>query len=128
MPFVPVPKDLTKVKTKVALNLTKRQLICFSIAGTIGVPTYLFTKDHIGTDIAAVLMVFIMLPLFFVALYEKNGLTFEKIARHYIRQRFLLPKKRKYRTTNFYNAVEKQSKLNKEVLAIVQSKKVKKKK
>ena len=26
MAFVPVPKDLTKVKTKVALNLTKRQL------------------------------------------------------------------------------------------------------
>ena len=36
MPFVPVPKDLTRVKTKVALNLTKRQLICFSIAGAIG--------------------------------------------------------------------------------------------
>ena len=29
MPYVPVPKDLTKVKTKVAFNLTKRQLICF---------------------------------------------------------------------------------------------------
>ena len=27
MPYVPVPKDLTKVKTKVAFNLTKRQLI-----------------------------------------------------------------------------------------------------
>jgi hypothetical protein len=30
MPYVNVPKDLTKVKTKVALGLTKRQLICFS--------------------------------------------------------------------------------------------------
>ena len=38
MPYVPVPKDLTKVKTKVAFNLTKRQLICFSIAGVVGVP------------------------------------------------------------------------------------------
>ena len=27
MPYVPVPKDLTKVKTKVAAGLTKRQLI-----------------------------------------------------------------------------------------------------
>ncbi len=26
MPFVPVPKDLTKVKNKVAFNLTPRQL------------------------------------------------------------------------------------------------------
>ena len=31
MPYVPVPKDLTKVKTKLAFNLTKRQLICFSL-------------------------------------------------------------------------------------------------
>ena len=29
MPYVPVPKDLTKVKTKVVFNLTKRQLVCF---------------------------------------------------------------------------------------------------
>ena len=36
MPYVPVPKDLTKVKTKLAFNLTKRQLICFSLAGLVG--------------------------------------------------------------------------------------------
>ena len=53
MPFVPVPKDLTKVKTKVALNLTKRQLICFSIAGAVGIPTYLFSRTAIGTDVEA---------------------------------------------------------------------------
>lgn len=29
MAYVPVPKDLNKIKTKLALNLTKRQLICF---------------------------------------------------------------------------------------------------
>ena len=32
MPYVQVPKDLAKIKTKVAFNLTKRQIICFSIA------------------------------------------------------------------------------------------------
>ena len=31
MPFVPVPKDLARVKTKVAFNLTQRQLICFGV-------------------------------------------------------------------------------------------------
>ncbi|MCE0642438.1 PrgI family protein, partial [Clostridioides difficile] len=30
MAYVPVPKDLSKVKTKVAFNLTKRQILCFS--------------------------------------------------------------------------------------------------
>lgn len=38
MAFVSVPKDLTKVKNKVVLNLTKRQLICLSAAAAIGLP------------------------------------------------------------------------------------------
>ena len=29
MPYVNVPNDLSKIKTKMAFNLTKRQLICF---------------------------------------------------------------------------------------------------
>ena len=37
MAYVPVPKDLTKVKTKVAFNLTKRQLVCFGGGALIGV-------------------------------------------------------------------------------------------
>ena len=36
MAFVPVPKDLNRVKTKVMFNLTKRQLICFSVAAAVG--------------------------------------------------------------------------------------------
>ena len=30
--YVPIPKDLKKVKTKVAFNLTRRQLIGFTLA------------------------------------------------------------------------------------------------
>ena len=29
MAYVPVPKDMNAVKTKVAFNLTKRQIVCF---------------------------------------------------------------------------------------------------
>ena len=36
MAYVNVPKDLTKVKTKVLFNLTKRQLICFGSGALIG--------------------------------------------------------------------------------------------
>ncbi|MBF2599143.1 PrgI family protein [Listeria seeligeri] len=119
MPFVPVPKDLTKVKTKVAFNLTKRQLICFSIAAGIGIPSYLFLKQHISTDLAAIAMVIIMLPLFFVALFEKDGQPFEKLARNYIRSRFLKKRKRAYRTKNYYKLLEQQNELIKEVTLIV---------
>lgn len=72
MAYVPVPKDLSKVKTKVALNLTKRQIICFSLAGVCGVPVYFLTKNSLGTDVAATLMVIAMLPFFFLAMYEKR--------------------------------------------------------
>ena len=37
MAYVSVPKDLTKVKNKVAFNLTKRQLICIGIGAAMGI-------------------------------------------------------------------------------------------
>ena len=44
MAYVPIPKDLKKVKTKVAFNLTKRQMIGFTLAGLVGLPVYLFMR------------------------------------------------------------------------------------
>ena len=79
MAYVPVPKDFSKIKTKLALNLTKRQIICFSLAGICGVPVYLLTKAGLGTDVAATLMIIVMLPFFFFAMYEKDGFPAEKI-------------------------------------------------
>ena len=73
MPYVPVPKDLNTVKTKVAFNLTKRQLICFSLAATIGVPIYFLTRGILGTTGAVFLLLAAALPFFFFAMYEKNG-------------------------------------------------------
>lgn len=109
MPFVPVPKDLTKVKTKVALNLTKRQLICFSIAGAIGIPTYLLTKSAIGNDVSVILMIGLMLPFFFFAMYEKDGQPAEKIARNFIRAK-LWPGLRAYKTDNLYKYLNEEGK------------------
>lgn len=108
MPYVPVPKDLSKVKTKVALNLTKRQLICFGIAGAIGVPTYIFGRGAIGNDGAVLLMIGVMLPFFFLAMYEKDGQPAEKILRNILRSNFVYPGKRPYKTDNFYNHLQKE--------------------
>lgn len=107
MPFVPVPKDLTKVKTKLALNLTKRQLICFGCAVAVGLPTYLLTHKALGNDIAVLLMIALMLPFFFVAMYEKDGQPFEKVARNIIRAKFW-PGKRIYKTENLYGYLQKE--------------------
>ena len=66
IPYVPVPKDLTTVKTKVAFNLTKRQLICFGLAAAVAVPTYFLTRGALGTTGAVMTLVIAALPFFYV--------------------------------------------------------------
>jgi len=118
MPFVPVPKDLTKVKTKVAFNLTKRQLICFGGGALIGVPAYMLTRSSIGNEAAALLMIGLMLPLFLFGIYEKDGQPLEKVLSHIIRARFLSPQFRPYQTENIYAALERLNHHEKEVQTV----------
>ena len=102
MPYVNVPNDLSKIKTKMAFNLTKRQLVCFGSAGAVGIPAYLLTRGTLGNTGAMFLMLGIMLPAFLLAMYEKDGLPFEKVVRNIIRAKFLRPGIRAYRTENIY--------------------------
>ena len=122
MPYVPVPKDLTKVKTKVLFNLTKRQLICFSIGIAMGVPLYFLTRDSIGNSAASMVMILAMIPAFLFAMYEKNGQHLETILKNMVNVLFLRPKHRPYKTNNFYAALERQNRLDKEVYMIVRKK------
>ena len=98
MPYIPVPKDLTKVKSKVLFNLTKRQLVCFGGGALVGVPLFFLLKGPLGNSSAAICMIVVMMPFFLFA---------------------LRPKRRPYMTNNFYAALEKQDRLDKEVHRIV---------
>lgn len=118
MPFVPVPKDLTRVKSKVVFNLTKRQLICFGSGALAGVPTYVLTRGIIGSDTAVLLMIGLMLPFFLFGIYEKDGQPLEKVLGHFIRARFLAPQTRPYRTENLYAALERQTRNEMEAKAV----------
>ena len=120
MAYVPVPKDLNAVKTKVMFNLTKRQILCFGGGALIGVPLFFLLKGHIGSSAAALCMMLVMLPFFFLlAMYEKNGQPPEKLIRNIVQVCFLRPKQRPYRTNNFYDLLNRQDILDKEVYAIV---------
>lgn len=99
--YISVPRDLTKVKSKIAFNLTKRQLICFGSAALIGVPLSFAPGKrrqhggdprHDGGDVARL----------FLGMYEKNGQPMEKLLSHYLQARFLRPKIRPYKTNNYY--------------------------
>jgi len=110
MAYINVPKDLNKIKNKAFLNLTARQLICFGSAAAVGVPVYLLTRNAIGGSAAVLLMIGLMLPFFFFAMYEKDGQPAEKVLRNIIRTRFYFPGKRPYKTECLYEILEKEGK------------------
>ena len=115
MAYVTVPKDLTKIKSKMLFGLTKRQLVCFGSAALVGVPLFFLSKGSMGTTPAALCMILVMLPFFLFALYEKNGQTPEALLGNLIQCKFTRPKKRVYQTNNAYSALEKQAELERTV-------------
>jgi len=117
--YIPVPRDLTRVKSKVFFNLTKRQLVCFGSAALIGVPLFFWIKSMGNVSLATLVMIIAMLPLFFLAMYEKDGQPLEVVVEHFIQTKFVRPKVRPYQTDNYYDALIRQYKLEKEVERIV---------
>ena len=120
MARVPVPMDLSRIKPKVFLNLTLRQIICFGSGVLIGVPLFLLLKDRINQTLATMLMVIVMLPFFMLAMFEKNGEPLEKVLSHVYQARFVRPRVRPYQTNNLYTALMRHINTEKEVKRIVQ--------
>ena len=109
MAFVSVPKDLTKIKNKVVLNLTKRQIVCLAIAAAVGLPFYFLTREYIGTSNAATGMVLLMLPAFLFAMYEKDGMPLEKVLLNIINVKLKRPAVRRYEIKNIYEMEERKT-------------------
>lgn len=118
--YIPVPRDLSRVKTKVFMNLTKRQILCFGVAALIGVPLFFVLKRTGNISFATIGMMIVMLPLFFLAMYERDGQPLEVVARQFYEAKFHRPKVRLYRTDNYYAALMRQDQVEKEVEHIVQ--------
>lgn len=123
MAYVTIPKDLTKVKSKVLFGLTRRQLICFGAAVLVGVPLFFLLKDTVNSSAATLCMILVMLPFFLFAMYERHGQPLEVILGQMIQTLFIRPKERPYQTHNFYAAVQQQIQVEKEVRAVVQKSK-----
>ena len=108
MAYVPVPKDLTKVKTKVMFNLTRRQLVCFTAGALVGVPLFFLLREPAGNSMAAMCMMLVMMPFFLLAMYEKHGQPLEKIVGNILKVAVIRPKQRPYQTNNFYAVLKRQ--------------------
>ena len=122
MAYVSIPKDLTAVKTKFILGLTKRQAVCFGAAALTGLPLFFLFKEIMPVNLAALLMVVVMLPFFLFAMYEKNGQPLEKFLKYMVAVKYTKPAVRMYQTSNLYSVMERQSQLYEEVNRIVQQK------
>ena len=90
MAYVTIPKDLSRIQSKVLFGLTKRQVICFGAAALVGVPLFFLAKASLGTTTAALCMILVMLPFFLFAMYEKNGQPLEVFLGHLIQNKFIL--------------------------------------
>ena len=123
MAYVTIPKDLTKVKSKVLFGLTRRQLICFGAAVLVGVPLFFLLRNAVVPSVATLCMILIMLPFFLFAMYERHGQPLEVILGQMIQAMFVRPAIRPYQTNNFYSAIEQQIQVEKEVRAVVQRQK-----
>jgi len=93
------------------LGLTKRQVVCFGTAAAIGVPVFFATRGVLGNQTAVLLMMALMLPAFFMAMYEKDGIPAEKILFNILRCRWFFPATRPYKTENFYSIIEKEGQI-----------------
>ena len=118
MAYVTIPKDLSRIQSKVLFGLTKRQVISFGAAALVGVPLFFLAMASLGTTTAALCMILVMLPFFLFAMYEKNGQPLEVFLGHLIQNKFIRPKVRIYQTNNLYSALVRQSQLEQEVKRI----------
>lgn len=94
MAYVQIPKDLKRVKTKVAFNLTKRQLIGFLVAGVVGLGTFFLVRNVLPNQLSIFALVLAAFPIFFVTMYEKDGMHFEEMFRHLYNHKYHQPHER----------------------------------
>lgn len=107
MAYVPIPKDLSAVKTKFAFNMTGRQLIMIGIGGALGFLNFTLTRGFIGQTAAMFLLMVTVIPFFFFGIYEKNGKNLEQIIAMQI-DYAKSEKVRVYKSKNMYHYLTKE--------------------
>lgn len=103
--YVKIPKDLNDIKEKFMFNLTKRQVVCFSIGLVMGAPMFFLTRSFLGLSGGITAMAVVAAPALICGLYRKNGIFFEHQFK-YMLEFFKRPRKRYYRTSNIYRCIE----------------------
>ena len=104
--YIEIPRDFEEIKQKFILGLTKRQCICFGLAGVLGGGVYFLLRDY-GTTLASNMLLIAAAPPILFALPAKNGLYFEKRLKnmfHFYKEPHIKP----YRTESIYEKADKE--------------------
>lgn len=104
MAYIKVPSDLGKIKNKVAIGMTGRQLICIGTGLAVAIPT-MFTLRmafELENNMSLVVLMITLAPFAILAFFEKDGLFFEDVMRHRLRKMFYFPRRRLYKQENRY--------------------------
>lgn len=105
--YIKIPKDLSLIKQKFILGLTKRQAISFGIGGAMGFIAFYICNSTIGFQAACFALGIFAAPAVFCGLYQKNGLHFEQVIKLMI-EFFRKPKERTYQSENSLSILSRQ--------------------
>jgi hypothetical protein len=109
--FVKIPKDLSLIRQKFFLGLTKRQLICFGIGAAIGFPAFYIFNSMLGLQAGCFALGIGAGPAIFCGFFKKNGMHLEQAVKLMIA--FLRkPKERTYQSENSFEIISRQLEYN----------------
>lgn len=97
-----IPKEINDYKEKFLFGLTVRQFVSVAAALGAAIPLYIFSKDHIGADMAGWLVLLVVVPIFGFGFFKYNGMTFERLVVVIFRQMFIEPQVRKYEDLSIF--------------------------
>lgn len=97
-----IPKEINDYKEKFLFGLTVRQFASVAAALGAAIPLYIFSKDHIGADMAGWLVLLVVVPIFGFGFFKYNGMTFERLVVVVFRQMFIEPQVRKYEDLSIF--------------------------
>lgn len=101
--YVKIPKDLSLIKQKFIMGLTKRQAICFGIGLIMGIPAFFITKALVNNlTIAVCALGIFAFPGIACGIYNKNGMYLEE----YIPRLYKFIKKNKTKTYQSLSATQ----------------------
>ena len=98
---IKINKEIKNYSEKIFFGLTIRQFIFTIMACVMAIMTY-FDFNNLNKELISWLCIFSKLPFFFFGFFNYNGLNAERFLFVFIKSKFLIPKKLRFKNFNFY--------------------------